>query len=300
MKKLLLLSALLIFACSSDDSSNTNDNNDNTTIEKRISKLGIHSIQSCDDIENYSTHLMTDSLIVSYSNQDFSFLRRTFEYDCGESEWYVEDYDFWSDVNVQRIGNNLITDWQSLSDNNSSEGFTDEFPLNNDGYIENIMYDNSLLSFEYNNGYLSQINSDNMVSIFTWQNNNLQNITQNGVVGDFEQVTYNFDYSEILNKSNLFGGFDYWGTFPENNIFDPLFGKFCGNPSSNLPTKITRQRNDTWIGSDTTTFDYEYTLDNEGYVMFITISLNIIYNHTGENFEGEFNRQWTLEIEYTN
>ena len=62
MKKILILSAILIFSCS-DDSSDTNDNNaTNPSLEKRISQMGIHDIQTC------SSWVKGDSIKFTYAN----------------------------------------------------------------------------------------------------------------------------------------------------------------------------------------------------------------------------------------
>ena len=64
MKNILyLFLAFALFSCSDDDSSDTNDNNStNPSLEKRISQMGIHDIQTC------SSWVYGDSIKFTYAN----------------------------------------------------------------------------------------------------------------------------------------------------------------------------------------------------------------------------------------
>ena len=68
MKNILyLFLAVTMFACSDDDSSDTNDNNaTNPSLEKRISQMGIHDIQTC------SSRVNGDSIKFTYANNKLS------------------------------------------------------------------------------------------------------------------------------------------------------------------------------------------------------------------------------------
>ena len=157
MKKLLLLSALLIFACGSDDSDNDNSYNPNSEI--RIAKLGLHSIQSCVG----STEIVSDSIIMNYNSQGFSYMRRHYQRDCDENDWFFLDYDGSEEENIEIIDNNLIGDYQYVADNpEDNYGFVRQISLNSDGnisYIPHVSQEDGNLSysFEYNNGYVSQM-----------------------------------------------------------------------------------------------------------------------------------------------
>ena len=98
MKNLLyLLLAVTIFACTDDDSSDTNDNNaTNPSLEKRISQMGIHDIQTC------SSWVKGDSIKFTYANNKLSSaLARTYEFDCYENDWGYADYDRWYEINYE-------------------------------------------------------------------------------------------------------------------------------------------------------------------------------------------------------
>lgn len=301
----------MTIGCSGEESSNDNsDNNNNPSSEKRIYKMGIHSIQSCDDYD----YIIADSLKISYNNQGFSYLQRTFEYECNEDEWTFADYNFWSDVSVQQIGNNLITEFQYIEDNSPSvNGNVLEMPLNSDGYITNIPFpsnEDGYLSwdFEYNSSYLSLVTiteidtfqPQNIISNYSynWQNGNIQSITKSTNSEHFGQDSYTYEYSNLLNRSKLFGYTVDYGS----DCFDPLFSTFCGKPPNNLPSRIIRQRNDSgnWGFSSTRVYDYDYVLDNEGYVLFVNTSLNITSTQAATGIVNESTTEWTLELEYTN
>ena len=303
MKKLLLLSAILIFACSSDDSSNNDDNNTNSEI--RIAKLGLHSIQSCVG----SADIVSDSIIMNYNSQGFSFMQRHYSRDCYENDWNFLDYDGSEEMNIEIIDNNLIEDYQYVADNPEDNiGFVRQISLNSDGnisYIPHASQEDGYLSFsfEYNNGYVSQMvvneidsfySEGYIESIYTynWQNGNLQEINS---VSNNSTRSVSYQYTDITNNAKLFSGVVY-RSFSEP--FNPIYSNFCGSTSEKLPSLIiyTDEENDgLWSSSSTTTYEFDYIFDNDGYVKFIVVSVSKIHTN-GEGGDA----QWTLEFEYTN
>ena len=303
MKKLLLLSALLIFACSSDDSDNDNSYNPNSEI--RIAKLGLHSIQSCVG----SADIVSDSIIMNYNSQGFSYMRRHYSRNCYQNDWSFVDYDGSEEENIEIIDNNLIGDYHYVADNpEDNYGLVRQISLNSDGnisYIPHASQEDGYMSFsfEYNNGYVAQMVVNEIDSFYSagyiestytynWQNGNLQEISS---VSNNSTRSVSYQYTDITNNAKLFSGVVYRG-FSEP--FNPLESNFCGSTSEKLPSLISytdTESDDLWSSSNTKTYVFDYILDNDGYVNFIVISANYI-NTNGEGGDA----QWTLEIEYTN
>ncbi|MGC6413535.1 MAG: hypothetical protein ACON5K_02420 [Bacteroidia bacterium] len=301
-KTLFLLTAILIFACSSDDSNNDNSNNPNSEI--RISKLGLHSIQSCSS----QAEIMSDSIKMNYNGQGFSSMLRQYRQYCYENDWNFADYDGWVDENVEIFDDNLILDYQYLADNPEDNfGGALQISLNNDGNISYIPHESQedgylSWSFEYNNGYVSQVvineiddySSTGFIEstyTYNWLNGNLQEVN----------VSYNnstsivsYQYTDLINNARLFSG---WSALSDLAVpFNPLFSNFCGRTTEKLPSVITyyNQANTDDFNS-TRIYEFDYIFDNDGYVKFIVISLDYT-NNFGESGDA----QWTLEIEYTN
>jgi hypothetical protein len=304
MKKLLLLSTILIFACSSEDSSGTNgDNSNNFNSEKRIAKIGLHSIQSCSS----GARIKSDSIIMNYNNQGFSFMQRHYSRYCYENDWNFADYDGWVDENVEIIDNNLIVDYQYLADNPEDNfGGVLQISLNSDGNISNIppaSQEDGFLSwsFEYDNGYVSQmvINEIDDYSstgyiestyVYSWLDGNLQEIN---VSSDNSSASVSYQYTDITNNAKLFSGI-VMRSFAEP--FNPLYSNFCGRTPEKLPSTITyHNQSNTGDFNYSRTYEFDYIFDNDGYVKFIVISHNDVESN---GYVGD--AQWTLEIEYTN
>ena len=301
MKKLLLLTAILFFACSSDDSSDTNDDTNNFNSEKRIAKIGLHSIQSCFS----EASIKSDSIIMNYNNQGFSYMQRHYSRYCTSNDWNFSDYDGWADENVEIIDNNLIVDYQYLADNpENNYGGVLQISLNSDGNISNIPHpsqENGSLSFsfEYDNGYVSQMvineiddySSTGYVEktyVYSWLDGNLQEIS---VSLDNSTDSVSYQYTDITNNARLFSGI-ILRSFAEP--FNPIYSNFCGRTPGKLPSAIVYHNQNT-DDYNYKSYEFDYILDNDGYVKFIVISFNYIdsYGNGGD-------AQWTLEIEYTN
>lgn len=127
---------------------------------------------------------------------------------------------------------------------------------------------------------------------YNWQNGNLQEINS---VSNNSTRSVSYQYTDITNNAKLFSGVVN-RSFAEP--FNPIYSNYCGSTSEKLPSLIiyTKEENDgLWSYSSTTTYEFDYIFDNDGYVNFIVISANYI-NTNGEGGDA----QWTLEIEYTN
>ena len=209
MKKLNLINIFLVitlFSCTDDDSNTTN-----ASLERSISKIGIHDIQTCSYEVNFFNEIRGDSLKLAYTNNKLSsVLGRTYVFNCFENDWSFADYDSWSVINFEYTENYLII--------NQVGTIALECPINSDGYITSIpqrQSDGSLgWDFEYSNGYLTKITineyPDNydIISTLSWVNENLISIdlnNQNPTLGN-DNCNITYEYSDQLNKSKLFVG----------------------------------------------------------------------------------------------
>jgi len=289
MKKLLLLSALFIFSCSSDDNNGTNP-----SLEKRISQMGIHDIQIC---SHYS--VFGDSLKITYDNNKISSaLGRRYEFDCYSNDWtYENNYD-WDEVNFEYTENYIIVD---ISNYNVME-----WPLDNDGNITSIpqrQSDGSMgWDFEYSNGHLTKTtlniypNDYDSISTLSWDNDNLTSIECVNQSPYQDNYTIIFQYTDHLNKSELFLG----GEYSLENAYDLRF-LHCGTSSKNLPSEAFVQFYNQNGLTGSNKFEYQYIFDIEGYVRFLTIiKTDIYYNDWDDTYSEPEENIWTLEFEYTN
>ena len=295
MKKLLLLTfALSLFACTDDDSSDTNDNSTTyPSLEKRISQMGIHNIQTC------SSQVYGDSAKFTYANNKLSsVLSRRYNFDCYQNDWEYADYDSWDEINYEYTENYLII--------NLVEAFVLECPLDNDGNITSIpqrQIDGSLgWDFEYSNGYLTKTTLNeypddyDVISTLSWDNDNLISIERDHQSQYHDSSTITFQYSDQLNKSELiFGAFSL-----PNYVHNFLFLQY-GSSSKNLPSQAFVQYYNQNGLTDSTEYDYDYILDDDGYVRFLTITrTDIYYSEWDDTYSDPVENIWTLEFEYTN
>ena len=295
MKKIIyLFLAVTIFACSNDDSSDTNDNNaTNPSLEKRISQMGIHDIQTC------SSNLYGDSLKFTYAdNKLSSALVRTSRISCYENDWNYANDDVWNEVNFEYTENYLII--------NIVGSLALECPLDNDGNITSIPQrhnDGSLgWDFEYSNGYLTKTtlneypNDYDVISTLSWDNDNLISIERDQQSQSHDSSTITFQYSNQLNKSELFIG----GEYSLNNVYGILF-LHSGRSSKNLPSQAFIQYYNQNGLTSNNKYEYDYILDDDGYVRFLTITrTNINYIDWDDTYSDPVENIWTFEIEYTN
>jgi hypothetical protein len=295
MKNILyLFLAVTMFACSDDDSSDTNDNNaTNPSLEKRISQMGIHDIQTC------SSRVNGDSIKFTYANNKLSSaLVRTYEFNCYENDWGYADYDRWYEVNFEHTENYLII--------NQVGTIALECPLDNDGNITSIpqrQSDGYLgWDFEYSNGYLTKTtlneypNDYDVISTLNWDNDNLISIERDHQSQYHDSSTITFQYSDKLNKSELFVG----GEYSLNDVYDILFLD-CGRTSKNLPSQAFVQYYNQNGLTSSNKYEYDYILDDDGYVRFLTIArTHISYSDWDDTYSDPVENIWTLEFEYTN
>jgi len=293
MKKLYLLSALLIFACSDDDSSDTNDNNaTNPSLEKRISQMGIHDIQTC------SSSVRVDSIKFTYANNKLSSaLGRVVDFFCYENDWDY-GYDGLYEINYEYTENYLII--------NQVGTIALECPLDSDGNITSVpqrQSDGYLgWDFEYTNGYLTKTTLNeypddyDVISTLSWDNDNLISIERDQQSPFHDSSTITFQYSDKLNKSELFVG----GEYSLNDVYDILFLD-CGRSSKNLPSQAFVQYYNQNGLTSSNKYEYDYILDDDGYVRFLTIArTDISYNSWDDTYSDPVENIWTLEFEYTN
>jgi hypothetical protein len=299
MKKLNLINIFLVitlFSCTDDDSNTTN-----ASLERSISKIGIHDIQTCSYEVNFFNEIRGDSLKLAYTNNKLSsVLGRTYVFNCFENDWSFADHDSWSVINFEYTENYLII--------NQVGTIALECPINSDGYITSIpqrQSDGSLgWDFEYSNGYLTKITINeypddyDIISTLSWVNENLISIdlnNQHPTLGN-DNCNITYEYSDQLNKSKLFVG----GLYALEDVYSILFLN-CGRSSKNLPTQVFCQYYNQNGLTDSTKFEYDYILDNDGYVRFLTIKrTDINYDDWNDTYSAPSENIWTLELEYTN
>ena len=299
MKNLFyLFLAVTIFSCSDDDSSDTNDNNAiNPSLEKRISQMGIHDIQTC------SSRVYGDSIKFTYANNKLSSaLARTYEFNCYENDWEYADYDRWNEVNLEYTENYLIINYVGT--------IALECPLDSDGNITSVPQRQSDgyrgWDFEYSNGYLTKATQNeylddyDIIDTLNWDNDNLTSIDRSYTTNSLSQYQDNstiiFQYSNQLNKSELFPA----GAYVLNRTYNILFSH-CGRTSKNLPSQAFIQYYNQNGLTSNKKYEYDYILDDDGYVRFLTITrTEISYDSWDDTYSDPVENIWTLEFEYTN
>ena len=242
MKYYLIAIIALFFACSSSDDSENSSNNFNSP-EKLISSMNVSSVD-CSEAEMPNEFFRGYRLDVYYTD---NIVTGSDAYDC----------DF--NCNVFLGCSSEILWWnQYISTGMSSYN---EFPITTQhgDYILN-----------YTNNYLiSKLNTDGLGlnHYYTWEEGILINVTTY-LGGNSLMWSYDFTYSNYTNLTGLFTPAP-WGDagflFPSDPL--ALMGA-AGNITLKLPSSITYKRWDESTGDliSTTTTNFIYEFDNEGYV----------------------------------
>ena len=257
MKKLLLLSALLICACSSEDS---NENN-NSPAEKKLLSIELYSLleqDRCFEWTNASFQYEGEKI----DRVDYQYLQWNGCY--GNYDYYYDDAEYKEYLHLE---NKIIY-------TRSYDGVVQEIPTNLDG----TAYGSSFNDEGYINGDSSSIQ-------FEWSAGNLINIVDNE--GTFQEL---ISYSEI-NDVTGFLGLSMCLSFAPLDVDAVSFCQMglSGRGTAKLPSRIIYNSND-----DNGQIDYSYTLDDDGYPIYIYIDYALTDGSIGVG------QQATLKLTYTN
>ena len=251
MKYYILPLLALFLACSNSDESENSSNNFNHQ-EKLISSMNVSSVD-CSEGEMPNEFLRGYRLDVYYTD---NIVTGSDAYDCDFS------------CNVFLGCSSEISWWnQYISIGMSSYN---EFPLTNQDQ-------DAVLSY-VNNNIISRIPNDGLglYHYYTWEEGKLMNVTTY-LDGNILMWSFDFTYSDYTNLTRLFPPAPWGGAgfmFPSGPL--ALMGA-AGNITLKLPSSIFKKRWDesTGVLESTTTTNFIYQFDNEGYVTsFETISPN--------------------------
>jgi len=292
MKKLLLLSAFLTFACTDDDTSN--EENTNPSNEKLIESVTFHSVQDCG--ESNKLYDVVDFVLSYTNNRITSFSQRKFDIECENNNLVFEES--WSgEFSLEYNTSGLII---------NSTNSVSECLLNDDGFITSIPQDESVGSlgyeFIYTDGYLSYCsineypNQDDTEFIFSWLEGN-RTVTRLNPSQPSNNMITTYQYGNLDNKLNLFSS-DFMGE--SSRVFEPIFNSFLGKSSLKLPEIITKEFYSFSALTLKKSYQFDYVIDDNGYVRYITIFLDESSFSPIDNTEYNSSKKWTLEFTYTN
>ena len=106
-----------------------------------------------------------------------------------------------------------------------------------------------------------------------------------------------YQYGNLDNKLNLFSS-DFMGE--SSRVFEPIFNSFLCKSSLKLPEIITKEFYTSSALTLKKSYQFDYVIDDDGYVSYITIFLDESSFSPIDNTEYNSFKKWTLEFEYTN
>jgi len=157
-------------------------------------------------------------------------------YQYDDQQRVIKDIASYGTATVTYSNNKVTVTWSG------DYGYTQEYTLNDEGYVTQYKSGGYTESYTYTNGYLTKVNGEDC---YTWANGNLIN-----------EIDYAHTYT---NK-------------PDNLSIDIQTGilknyfliKFKGTCSKNLPSKSVRYYGTVSEGNIANTYNYSYTFNSSG------------------------------------
>ena len=234
--------------------------------EKRIARIWVK------DESEYNGEILTTYDCLGFKYDDEGRIKKMMFYHCEEDGTVNED-----DCTTYTIRYDAT---KVTMCNDGTKNEDEWFKLEEGRVVEKEDYMGTVYYYRYDYGYISRITTDFGLGFVFWDDLSVgsdgwTDASRTSAVEDSDDYGVNFEMSDIENNTNL----NLWiCSYPFGSINETSNDVECllaltGKRGKYLPERINYRKN--FIAEPTSTEEFEYTMNDEGYVTQIVIRLDV-------------------------